>query len=49
MASRALTLQARPQKVQRIDNTGTKRTTEAAHQRKREITRQRVLVGLDTL
>jgi hypothetical protein len=48
MASRALTLQPRPQQVERIDDAGAKRTTEPAHQRKREITRQRVLVVLDT-
>jgi hypothetical protein len=48
MASRTLTLQPRPQEVERIDNAGTKRTTEPTHQRKREITRQRVLVVLDS-
>jgi len=48
VARSALTLQSRPQQVQRIDDTRAKRTTETTHKREREISRKRILIVLRT-
>lgn len=47
VASSALTLQSRPQQVQRVDDTRAESATETTHKRKCEITRKRILILLD--